>query len=155
MCVHAHTCKHVGVLLFQYGPYSDVSEMTTAAGPPGQCRAPCVSFTPDGCVLVSWEVSQTRALHYFPFLWLYLPRMHVRRKLFKAQTHYRWLLHISLPWHLLISFRVVEILPLVRIEGDWISLSCLSSVCIWNILGYVTLSVWLIEHNIDFFSQWN
>ncbi|XP_036207774.1 fibronectin type III domain-containing protein 3B isoform X8 [Myotis myotis] len=38
-----------------YGPYSDVSEITTAAGPPGQCRAPCISFTPDGCVLVSWE----------------------------------------------------------------------------------------------------
>uniref|UniRef100_A0ABK0L2U7 Fibronectin type III domain containing 3B n=1 Tax=Rattus norvegicus TaxID=10116 RepID=A0ABK0L2U7_RAT len=38
-----------------YGPYSDVSEITTAAGPPGQCRAPCVSFTPDGCVLVGWE----------------------------------------------------------------------------------------------------
>ncbi|KAM6160650.1 fibronectin type III domain-containing protein 3B isoform 2-T4 [Erethizon dorsatum] len=38
-----------------YGPYSDVSEITTAAGPPGQCKAPSVSFTPDGCVLVSWE----------------------------------------------------------------------------------------------------
>lgn len=38
-----------------YGPYSDVSEITTAAGPPGQCKAPCISFTPDGCVLVSWE----------------------------------------------------------------------------------------------------
>ncbi|XP_045395625.1 fibronectin type III domain-containing protein 3B isoform X1 [Lemur catta] len=38
-----------------YGPYSDISEITTAAGPPGQCKAPCVSFTPDGCVLVSWE----------------------------------------------------------------------------------------------------
>ncbi|CAH6789245.1 Fndc3b [Phodopus roborovskii] len=38
-----------------YGPYSDVSEITTATGPPGQCRAPCVSFTPDGCVLVGWE----------------------------------------------------------------------------------------------------
>ncbi|XP_066096744.1 fibronectin type III domain-containing protein 3B isoform X1 [Saccopteryx bilineata] len=38
-----------------YGPYSDVSAMTTAAGPPGQCKAPRVSFTPDGCVLVSWE----------------------------------------------------------------------------------------------------
>ncbi|TKC34176.1 hypothetical protein EI555_011613 [Monodon monoceros] len=37
-----------------YGPYSDVSEITTAAGPPGQCKAPCISFTPDGCVLVSW-----------------------------------------------------------------------------------------------------
>ncbi|XP_007517989.1 fibronectin type III domain-containing protein 3B isoform X2 [Erinaceus europaeus] len=38
-----------------YGPYSDISEITTAAGPPGQCRPPVVSFTPDGCVLVSWE----------------------------------------------------------------------------------------------------
>ncbi|XP_004383532.1 fibronectin type III domain-containing protein 3B isoform X3 [Trichechus manatus latirostris] len=38
-----------------YGPYSDVSEITTAAGPPGQCRAPCISCTPDGWVLVSWE----------------------------------------------------------------------------------------------------
>uniref|UniRef100_G3QKG9 Fibronectin type III domain containing 3B n=1 Tax=Gorilla gorilla gorilla TaxID=9595 RepID=G3QKG9_GORGO len=38
-----------------YGPYSDVSEITTAAGPPGQCKAPCISCTPDGCVLVGWE----------------------------------------------------------------------------------------------------
>ncbi|XP_003794341.1 fibronectin type III domain-containing protein 3B [Otolemur garnettii] len=38
-----------------YGPYSDVLEITTAAGPPGQCRAPGVSSTPDGRVLVSWE----------------------------------------------------------------------------------------------------
>ncbi|KAH0507437.1 Fibronectin type III domain-containing protein 3B [Microtus ochrogaster] len=38
-----------------YGPYSDVSEITTATGPPGQCRAPCISFTPDGSVLVGWE----------------------------------------------------------------------------------------------------
>lgn len=55
--VHTHIYKDVYVLLFQYGPYSDVSEITTAAGPPGQCKAPCISFTPDGCVLVSWEVS--------------------------------------------------------------------------------------------------
>lgn len=60
--LYAHTCRDrsdmwARVLLFQYGPYSDVSEITTAAGPPGQCRAPCVSFTPDGCVLVGWEVS--------------------------------------------------------------------------------------------------
>ncbi|XP_063083246.1 fibronectin type III domain-containing protein 3B isoform X3 [Cavia porcellus] len=39
----------------QYGPYSDVSEITTATGPPGQCKSPSVSFTPDGCVLVNWE----------------------------------------------------------------------------------------------------
>lgn len=74
MHAHIHGCaqtlayKHVGVVLFQYGPYSDVSEITTAAGPPGQCRAPCVSFTPDGCVLVSWEVSQTQVPHHFPSL---------------------------------------------------------------------------------------
>uniref|UniRef100_A0A5F8HHX4 Fibronectin type III domain containing 3B n=1 Tax=Monodelphis domestica TaxID=13616 RepID=A0A5F8HHX4_MONDO len=34
-----------------YGPYSETSEITTAAGPPGQCRAPCISFTPDSGVL--------------------------------------------------------------------------------------------------------
>ncbi|XP_036609838.1 fibronectin type III domain-containing protein 3B [Trichosurus vulpecula] len=38
-----------------YGPYSEASEITTAAGPPGQCRAPCISFLPDSGVLVSWE----------------------------------------------------------------------------------------------------
>lgn len=54
MCAQC-PCRHVCVLLFQYGPYSDVSEITTAAGPPGQCKAPCISFTPDGCVLVGWE----------------------------------------------------------------------------------------------------
>lgn len=66
--MHAETilaCKHIHVLLFQYGPYSDVSEITTATGPPGQCRAPCVSFTPDGCVLVGWEVSCVHAVHPF------------------------------------------------------------------------------------------
>ncbi|XP_012871611.1 PREDICTED: fibronectin type III domain-containing protein 3B [Dipodomys ordii] len=38
-----------------YGPYSDVSEITTAAGPPGQCKGPGISFTSDGRVLVNWE----------------------------------------------------------------------------------------------------
>lgn len=59
---YTHPSKRMCVSLLQYGPYSDVSEITTAAGPPGQCKAPCISFTPDGCVLVSWEVSQAQVL---------------------------------------------------------------------------------------------
>ncbi|XP_053566114.1 fibronectin type III domain-containing protein 3B [Bombina bombina] len=38
-----------------YGPYSDATEITTAAGPPAQCRAPVLSFLSDTCVLVNWE----------------------------------------------------------------------------------------------------
>ncbi|KAJ7401377.1 hypothetical protein BTVI_96666 [Pitangus sulphuratus] len=38
-----------------YGPYSEATEVTTAAGPPGQCRAPSLSFLSDTRVLVSWE----------------------------------------------------------------------------------------------------
>uniref|UniRef100_A0A663E2T7 Fibronectin type III domain-containing protein 3B n=1 Tax=Aquila chrysaetos chrysaetos TaxID=223781 RepID=A0A663E2T7_AQUCH len=38
-----------------YGPYSEATEVTTAAGPPGQCRAPSLSFLSDTHVLVSWE----------------------------------------------------------------------------------------------------
>ncbi|NXV44928.1 FND3B protein, partial [Uria aalge] len=38
-----------------YGPYSEATEVTTAAGPPGQCGAPSLSFLSDTRVLVSWE----------------------------------------------------------------------------------------------------
>ncbi|NWH69726.1 FND3B protein, partial [Piaya cayana] len=38
-----------------YGPYSEATEVTMAAGPPGQCRAPSLSFLSDTRVLVSWE----------------------------------------------------------------------------------------------------
>ncbi|XP_069053504.1 fibronectin type III domain containing 3Ba [Lepisosteus oculatus] len=38
-----------------YGPYSGATEVTTAAGPPGQCRPPCLTLTSNTCVLVSWE----------------------------------------------------------------------------------------------------
>ncbi|KAM4693023.1 fibronectin type III domain-containing protein 3B isoform 1-T2 [Discoglossus pictus] len=38
-----------------YGPYSDATEITTAAGPPAQCRAPALTFLTDTCVLISWE----------------------------------------------------------------------------------------------------
>ncbi|XP_066565011.1 fibronectin type III domain containing 3Ba isoform X2 [Amia ocellicauda] len=38
-----------------YGPYSGATEVTTAAGPPGQCRAPCLTLTSNTSVLVSWE----------------------------------------------------------------------------------------------------
>nr|XP_009508211.1 PREDICTED: fibronectin type III domain-containing protein 3B-like [Phalacrocorax carbo] len=40
---------------FKYGPYSEATEVTTAAGPPGQCRAPSISFLSDTRVLISWE----------------------------------------------------------------------------------------------------
>ncbi|XP_044147910.1 fibronectin type III domain-containing protein 3B isoform X1 [Bufo gargarizans] len=38
-----------------YGPYSDATEITTAAGPPAQCRPPVLTFLSDTCVLISWE----------------------------------------------------------------------------------------------------
>ncbi|XP_058890569.1 fibronectin type III domain-containing protein 3B-like isoform X2 [Acipenser ruthenus] len=38
-----------------YSPYSGTTEVTTAAGPPGQCRAPFLTVTSNTCVLVSWE----------------------------------------------------------------------------------------------------
>ncbi|XP_048810451.1 fibronectin type III domain-containing protein 3B [Lagopus muta] len=38
-----------------YGPYSEATEITTAAGPPGQCKAPSLSFLSDTRVLVNWE----------------------------------------------------------------------------------------------------
>lgn len=55
------TCRYLVPL--QYGPYSEATEVTTAAGPPGQCREPSLSFLSDTRVLVSWEVSQV--LVYF------------------------------------------------------------------------------------------
>ncbi|XP_029470928.1 fibronectin type III domain-containing protein 3B isoform X2 [Rhinatrema bivittatum] len=38
-----------------YGPYSEATEVMTAAGPPGQCRAPLLTFVSDTCVLINWE----------------------------------------------------------------------------------------------------
>ncbi|XP_028650541.2 fibronectin type III domain containing 3Ba [Erpetoichthys calabaricus] len=38
-----------------HGPYSDAIEVTTAAGPPGQWRAPCLTLLSASCVLASWE----------------------------------------------------------------------------------------------------
>ncbi|NXA51464.1 FND3B protein, partial [Nothocercus julius] len=38
-----------------YGLHSEATEITTAAGPPSQCRAPSLSFLGDTGVLVSWE----------------------------------------------------------------------------------------------------
>ncbi|XP_064188714.1 fibronectin type III domain-containing protein 3B-like [Anguilla rostrata] len=42
-----------------FGPYSEATEVTTAAGPPGQCGAPVLSLTSDCCILVSWEGPET------------------------------------------------------------------------------------------------
>ncbi|XP_076831819.1 fibronectin type III domain containing 3Ba [Brachyhypopomus gauderio] len=38
-----------------YGAYSEPTEVTTAAGPPGQCGAPSLTVISNTCVLVSWE----------------------------------------------------------------------------------------------------
>nr|XP_023686147.1 fibronectin type III domain-containing protein 3B-like isoform X2 [Paramormyrops kingsleyae] len=38
-----------------YGPYSDATEVTTPAGPPGQCGAPFLTLTSDTSILASWQ----------------------------------------------------------------------------------------------------
>ncbi|XP_043926171.1 fibronectin type III domain-containing protein 3B [Protopterus annectens] len=38
-----------------YGPYSEATEVTTAAGPPTQCRAPVIMVRCHSCAFVSWE----------------------------------------------------------------------------------------------------
>lgn len=47
---------NIDLFVFQYGLYSDATEITTAAGPPAQCRPPVLTFLSDTCVLISWEV---------------------------------------------------------------------------------------------------
>uniref|UniRef100_A0A3B4Z766 Fibronectin type III domain containing 3Ba n=1 Tax=Seriola lalandi dorsalis TaxID=1841481 RepID=A0A3B4Z766_SERLL len=37
------------------GVYSDPTEVTTAAGPPGQCGAPLITLTSNTCVSLNWE----------------------------------------------------------------------------------------------------
>nr|XP_033814966.1 fibronectin type III domain-containing protein 3B [Geotrypetes seraphini]XP_033814967.1 fibronectin type III domain-containing protein 3B [Geotrypetes seraphini]XP_033814968.1 fibronectin type III domain-containing protein 3B [Geotrypetes seraphini]XP_033814969.1 fibronectin type III domain-containing protein 3B [Geotrypetes seraphini]XP_033814971.1 fibronectin type III domain-containing protein 3B [Geotrypetes seraphini] len=38
-----------------HGPYSEATDVTTGAGPPGQCRAPSLAFISDTSVQASWE----------------------------------------------------------------------------------------------------
>nr|XP_020649461.1 fibronectin type III domain-containing protein 3B [Pogona vitticeps] len=38
-----------------FGPYSEATKITTTAGPPRQCRPPCINFLSDTSVLVTWE----------------------------------------------------------------------------------------------------
>nr|XP_019960608.1 PREDICTED: fibronectin type III domain-containing protein 3B-like [Paralichthys olivaceus] len=38
-----------------FGAYSDPTEVTTAAGPPGQCGAPLITLTNNTCVTLNWE----------------------------------------------------------------------------------------------------
>ncbi|XP_078522107.1 fibronectin type III domain-containing protein 3B isoform X1 [Lissotriton helveticus] len=38
-----------------YGPYSEAAEITTAAGPPGPCRAPLLTVLSTTCIRVNWE----------------------------------------------------------------------------------------------------
>ncbi|KAI3367541.1 hypothetical protein L3Q82_026389, partial [Scortum barcoo] len=37
------------------GAYSEATEVTTAAGPPGQCGAPLITLTSNTCVTLNWE----------------------------------------------------------------------------------------------------
>ncbi|XP_078132940.1 fibronectin type III domain containing 3Ba isoform X1 [Sander vitreus] len=38
-----------------FGAYSEPTEVTTAAGPPGQCGAPLITLTSNTCVMLNWE----------------------------------------------------------------------------------------------------
>uniref|UniRef100_A0A671X957 Fibronectin type III domain containing 3Ba n=1 Tax=Sparus aurata TaxID=8175 RepID=A0A671X957_SPAAU len=38
-----------------FGAYSEPTEVTTAAGPPGQCGAPLITLTSNTCVTLNWE----------------------------------------------------------------------------------------------------
>uniref|UniRef100_A0A8C4HN81 Fibronectin type III domain containing 3Ba n=1 Tax=Dicentrarchus labrax TaxID=13489 RepID=A0A8C4HN81_DICLA len=38
-----------------FGAYSEPTEVTTAAGPPGQCGAPLINLTNNTCVTLNWE----------------------------------------------------------------------------------------------------
>ncbi|XP_029983153.1 fibronectin type III domain containing 3Ba [Sphaeramia orbicularis] len=38
-----------------FGAYSEPTEVTTAAGPPGQCGAPVITLTSNTCVVLNWE----------------------------------------------------------------------------------------------------
>ncbi|KAF7646783.1 hypothetical protein LDENG_00182370 [Lucifuga dentata] len=38
-----------------FGAYSEPTEVTTAAGPPGQCGAPLITFTSNTCITLNWE----------------------------------------------------------------------------------------------------
>ncbi|XP_015230761.1 PREDICTED: fibronectin type III domain-containing protein 3B isoform X1 [Cyprinodon variegatus] len=38
-----------------FGPYSEPTEVTTAAGPPGQCGAPLITLINNTCVRLNWE----------------------------------------------------------------------------------------------------
>ncbi|XP_053700357.1 fibronectin type III domain containing 3Ba [Synchiropus splendidus] len=38
-----------------FGAYSEPTEVTTAAGPPGQCAAPVITLTSNTCLTLNWE----------------------------------------------------------------------------------------------------
>ncbi|KAM9436332.1 fibronectin type III domain-containing protein 3B [Clarias gariepinus] len=42
-----------------FGPYTKFLEVTTAAGPPGQCGAPVISLISHSCAVVSWETDES------------------------------------------------------------------------------------------------
>lgn len=68
---YTHTQKHTHIYIgkatecnscvpfLQLGTYSDPTEVTTAAGPPGQCGAPLIALNNNTCVTLNWEVRHT------------------------------------------------------------------------------------------------
>ncbi|KAJ8387179.1 hypothetical protein AAFF_G00159910 [Aldrovandia affinis] len=52
-----------------FGPFSEATEVMTAAGPPGQCGAPALSLRSDSCVLVSWESQETSGTNQYRLEW--------------------------------------------------------------------------------------
>uniref|UniRef100_A0A665WQY2 Fibronectin type-III domain-containing protein n=1 Tax=Echeneis naucrates TaxID=173247 RepID=A0A665WQY2_ECHNA len=44
------------------GVFSDPTEVTTAAGPPGQCGAPLITLTSNTCITLNWEVRKTSCI---------------------------------------------------------------------------------------------
>ncbi|XP_066502960.1 fibronectin type III domain-containing protein 3B isoform X2 [Hoplias malabaricus] len=42
-----------------HGPYTEFLEVTTAAGPPGQCAAPVITLTSHTCAVVNWETDES------------------------------------------------------------------------------------------------
>uniref|UniRef100_A0A673MU79 Fibronectin type III domain-containing protein 3B-like n=1 Tax=Sinocyclocheilus rhinocerous TaxID=307959 RepID=A0A673MU79_9TELE len=58
------TCLLVGSFkrLNPYGPYSESVEISTAAGPPGQCRPPAINVTSHTCADVTWENKESSGI---------------------------------------------------------------------------------------------
>lgn len=93
---------------FQFGAYSEPTEVTTAAGPPGQCGAPLVTLTSNTCVTLNWEVRETKKQSFFKILFkvkFYKQIKRGRRKVNPGDcliSSPGWCIHLdrACPWQL-------------------------------------------------------